>query len=248
MFRTARVIVPWIALAVSLPGQSTLSGPSLGFVFDSDAKGIRPILGIPGAASLGKPLDLGIAVVKAAISPQEDYMLAFSSDSSLLLVRSNNGVISKDTNANIAGVPDLIAISPSGQSAVLFYRQMANVQVLTGLPKSLAAPQTIDISGLPNSLDTLAVTDDGQFVLATELQAQFLGVGFHAGARPARHGNDGSSGPGPRRREILLICHSLKYLTWAYSLTNAGQRPLVPASSPASERPFSAMKLGTLVH
>src|ERR1700736_294629 len=166
MFRTARVIVPWIALAVSLPGQSTLSGPSLGFVFDSDAKGIRPILGIPGAASLGKPLDLGIAVIKAAISPQEDYMLAFSSDSSLLLVRSNNGVISTDTNANIAGVPDLIAISPSGQSAVLFYRQMANVQVLTGLPKSLAAPQTIDISGLPNSLDTLAVTDDGQFVLA----------------------------------------------------------------------------------
>lgn len=166
MFRTARVLVSWIALAVSLPGQSTLSGPSLGFVFDPDAKGIRPILGIPGAASLGKPLDLGIVVVKAAISPQEDYVLAFSSDASLLLVRSDSGSISTDTNANVPGIPDLIAISPSGQSAVLFYRQMSKLQVLTGLPKSLSVQQTIDISGLPNSLDTLAVTDDGKSVLA----------------------------------------------------------------------------------
>src|SRR5207248_11036947 len=115
-----------------------------------------PILSIPGAASLGKPLDVGIVIVKAAISPQEDYMLAFSSDSSLVLVRSDQGVISTDTNANITVVPDLIAISPLGQSAVLFYRQMATLQVLTGLPKSLSVSQTIDISGLPNSLDTLA--------------------------------------------------------------------------------------------
>ncbi len=167
MFRTARVIIPWIAFAASLPGQtSALSGPSLGFVFDSDAKGIRPILGIPGAASLGQPLDLGITVVKASVSAQEDYILAFSSDSSLLLVRSDNGVISTDTNVNVSGVPDLIAISPGGQSAALYYRQKASVQVLTGLPKSINVTQTVDISGLPNSLDTLAVTDDGQSVLA----------------------------------------------------------------------------------
>lgn len=167
MFRTTRVIIPWIAFAASLPAQtSALSGPSLGFVYDSDAKAIRPILGIPGAASLGQPLDLGITVVKAAISAQEDYLLAFSSDAALLLVRSDNGAISTDTNMSIAGVPDLIAISPAGQSAVLYYRQKAVVQVLTGLPKALNGPQTVDISGLPNSLDTLAITDDGQYVFA----------------------------------------------------------------------------------
>lgn len=166
MFRFVRILIPSIAFSFVLAGQSTLSGPSLGFVFDSDAKSIRPILGIPGAASLGQSLDLGIAVTKASVSPQEDYVLAFSSDSSLLLVRSENGAISTDTNPNSPGIPDLIAISPAGQSAALFYRQMARVQVLTGLPKSLPAAQTIDISGLPNSLDTLAITDDGQYILA----------------------------------------------------------------------------------
>lgn len=167
MFRAVRAVIPWIVFAGSLAGQtSALSGPSLGFVFDADAKGIRPILGIPGSASLGKPLDLGITIAKAAVSPQQDYMLVFSSDSSFLLVRSDNGVISTDTNVNVSGVPDLIAISPGGQSAVLYYRQNAILQVLTGLAKSINVSPGIDISAFPNSLDTLAITDDGQSILA----------------------------------------------------------------------------------
>ncbi|MDQ2944673.1 MAG: hypothetical protein M3Y27_01785 [Acidobacteriota bacterium] len=166
MLRTAHVIVPAMAFAVSLLGQSTLSGPSLGFVFDSDAKGIRPILGIPGAATLGKPMDLGTPIVKAAVSAQQDYVLAFPSSQSVLLVRIDHGTISTDTNVDISAVPDVIAISPAGSAAALFYRQTAKIQVLTGLPKSITPGQNIDISGLPNSLDTLAITDDGQSVLA----------------------------------------------------------------------------------
>ena len=166
MLRTARVIVPAMAFAVSLLAQSTLSGPSLGFVFDSDAKGVRPILGIPGAATLGKPLDLGTPIVKASVSAQQDYVLAFPSSRSLLLVRIDHGTISTDTNVDISTVPDVIAISPAGSAAALFYRQTAKIQVLTGLPKSITPAQSIDISGLPNSLDTLAITDDGQNVLA----------------------------------------------------------------------------------
>ena len=166
MSRTARVIVPAMAFAASLLAQSTVSGPSLGFVFDSDAKGIRPILGIPGAATLGKPLDLGTGILKAAVSAQQDYVLAFPTSVSLLLIRSDHGIISTDANVEISAVPDLIAISPTGSAAALFYRQSALIQVLTGLPKAITLGRRIDISGLPNSLDTLAITDDGQSVLA----------------------------------------------------------------------------------
>ena len=36
-----------------------VTGPRSGFVFDAQAKAIRPVNGIPGAATLGEPLDLG---------------------------------------------------------------------------------------------------------------------------------------------------------------------------------------------
>ena len=166
MLRTARVIVPAMAFAVSLLAQSTVSGPSLGFVFDSDAKGIRPILGIPGSATLGKPLDLGTAILKAAVSAQQDFVLAFPSSASLLLIRSDKGTITTDANVDISAVPDLIAISPTGSAAALFYRQTSTIQVLTGLPKAITLGPKLDISGLPNSLDALAIKDDGQSVLA----------------------------------------------------------------------------------
>src|SRR5207247_7923384 len=58
---------------------------------------------------------------------------------------------------------------------------------------------------------------DGQLVLVAQLQPELPGMGFHADQHPAGGGDYRISGGGPRRREILLICHSLKRLTWACS-------------------------------
>lgn len=169
MFRSTGAIAFALIFSGTLLAQGTLSGPSLGFVFDSDAKAIRPVLGIPGSATLGPAIDLrGTSIAKAAVSPQQDFVLGFSTTPSLVLMRfdSVSGSVSIDTNPNVSTVPDLIAISPSGKAAALFYRQTAQLQVLTGLPQSSVVTSTVDVSGLPNSLDTLAITDDGQTVLA----------------------------------------------------------------------------------
>jgi hypothetical protein len=220
MSRTARLIVTALALAVALIAQSTLSGPSLGFVFDSDAKGIRPILGIPGAATLGKPLDLGTAIVKAAVSAQQDYVLAFATSAALLLIRIDHGSITIDANVDISAVPDVIALSPGGSAAALFYRQEAKIQVLTGLPKSIVPGQSIDVSGLPNSLDSLAITDDGQTLLA----------GFPEDMTPGSQAGEVFRIPvdGSAPRSLLALGHA-SALTVVKSMSNDTTRDLLVA-------------------
>src|SRR5215470_6445925 len=49
--------------------------PVLGFVLDQSG-GLRPVMGITGAASVGAPLNLGFSIAQAAMPPSHDYILA----------------------------------------------------------------------------------------------------------------------------------------------------------------------------
>jgi len=72
-------------------GNASVSLPVLGFVLDQ-AGGLRPVVGIAGSASVGAPLALGFGIVRAAIPPNHDYILAITADSNwplLLQVRGN---------------------------------------------------------------------------------------------------------------------------------------------------------------
>src|SRR5207248_4490799 len=62
---------------VSLTASLTL--PILTFVPDSTG-GLRPLLGIAGAASVGAALDLGFSIAAAVTSPGHDYILATAAD------------------------------------------------------------------------------------------------------------------------------------------------------------------------
>jgi len=72
-------------------GNASVSLPVLGFVLDQ-AGGLRPLIGVAGSASVGSPLALGVGIVRAAIPPNHDYILAITADSNwplLLQVRGN---------------------------------------------------------------------------------------------------------------------------------------------------------------
>lgn len=164
----------WAACAAL--AQSTLSGPSLGVIYDSSAQAIRPVLGIPGSSTAGKAIDTGFAITAAAISPAHDYALAIASDGSVNLIRFSAGGVSSN-QVNTAATPDRMVLSTSGSTAVLYYKTTGAIQILTGLP---AAPQTgsqIDISMLPKAPDIFAVSDDGTVLLA--------GVSENASGDPA---------------------------------------------------------------
>lgn len=158
----------WAAVALAacpLAAQSTLTGPSLGLVYDPAAQAIRPILGIPGASTAGKRIDTGFAITAAAIAPSHNYSLAVSTDGTLNLVTfTPDGASAQVVNA--AATPDRMILSPSGTAAILYYKSAMAVQTVTGLPNSAQVLPQLDISTLPQAPDTLAISDDGAVVLA----------------------------------------------------------------------------------
>jgi len=73
----------WLLLAAPLAaGAASLAGPHLGLMFDPGAKQIRPLLGIPGAATIGAPFPLTVNIERAWVAPGQDYALAVVIDPS----------------------------------------------------------------------------------------------------------------------------------------------------------------------
>ena len=174
------VLLAGVAAAQAGPA---LSGPTLGLVFDSSQSALRPIRGIPGAASLGDAVNAGFLLASATISPQQGYALAVKADdSSVVLVRATGA------SAAIPGArpaPALVVFSPAGTAAALYDSGAGRVQILTGLPDSAAVQSDIDISALAGPVAALAVDDAGSSL--------FLAAGAAETVSLYRIAADGSS-------------------------------------------------------
>ena len=162
---------------------TALSGPTMGLVFDSSHSALRPIRGIPGAATLGDAVNPGFPLASATVSPRQDFALALrADDSSVVLVRAG-GASTAVPGARPA--PALIVFSPAGATAALYDSSAGRVQVLTGLPDAAAVQSDVDISALAGPVAALAVDDAG-----TSL---FLAAGAADTVALYRIGMDGAS-------------------------------------------------------
>jgi hypothetical protein len=152
-----------LSLAVLLSAAAALaqiSGPISGWVFDESSKAVRPVLGLPGAALLGDVLDLG-ELERAAVAPDQDYLIAIGVDGSVRLARpATRAAAAMET---LHGAPRRIAFSPQG-SSVLFLNE-STLDVYTGLPDKPALARTLALEPL-GSPSAMAVSDDGAAVLA----------------------------------------------------------------------------------
>ncbi len=153
-----------IASLVPAVAQSGIGTPSLGFAFDPSLGTIRPILGIAGAAVLGSPLNSGLVLESAAISPRQDFALAVSAeDHGVRIIRFQDAGTSVLPLSGGISSPDRMVFSPSGSAAVLYRQDSSRIQVLTGLPD---APVILELSTARlNSPAALAITDDGNLAL-----------------------------------------------------------------------------------
>jgi len=141
-------------------------GPILGYVFDQELGGLRPILGIPGSSVLGGLLDLGVTLASVEVSPGQDYALAVEARSGEILhIDLEAGRALALTPGGAAPRADRILISPTGSSAALYYRDPASVQILAGLPRTASPSRVIDLSGLPRLVTAMAISDDGEALL-----------------------------------------------------------------------------------
>ncbi|HSW50118.1 MAG TPA: hypothetical protein VLH09_08085, partial [Bryobacteraceae bacterium] len=153
-----------VSLGVPAQDAAPVSGPVLGFVADA-SNGIRPIIGIPGAATLGSALLSTAQTESVVFSPRRDYALA-------LLAPDHRVALLRDLRAG-PGAADLpaplgagrLAISPSGDAAVLYYPEARTVAVLTGLPDSPALSWSTTAPQLDSAVAALAVADGGGGIL-----------------------------------------------------------------------------------
>lgn len=152
-----------------------VSLPALGFVLDNSQR-LHPVLGVVGSASIGAPLELGFDVVRAAVPPGHEYILASASGSDwpqLLQIRGNtitvwplnafvnaqNPLAAALTTATVDGM----VLSFTGSAAALFSESQRRIIAFTNMSQSPTLAGTFEF-GEPGSVSAFGISDDGMTV------------------------------------------------------------------------------------
>jgi hypothetical protein len=148
-----------------------ISGPVTGYVFDSGAHALRPVLGLPGAATIGPTIDAGYSLTAAYASPRLDSFVGVDADGASHLFTISSGAFSEKSVTGLTSAPERVVFSPSGTAAALFAKGQA--QIVTGLPgsPSIAATMRLEANPRPGRpsrhvVPVIAVSDDGAYLLA----------------------------------------------------------------------------------
>ena len=160
----SRLMLLMAAGASLLSAQPTTSGPSLGFVFDSRAQALRPVLGIPGASLFGDPLNPTTAISSAAIS--DNQALAIVNDGAW------KAVVLSGASPSATVLPDglpataRLAVSETGTAAAFYDGTNNALSVVSGIGGT-ATLASVDLSALPGNTTAFAVADDGSLLLSS---------------------------------------------------------------------------------
>src|SRR5215469_1203382 len=154
-------------LAVAQTG--TFTGPVAGYVFDSGAHALRPVLGIPGAATIGAPIDAGYSFTAAYVAPQQDSFFGIASDGSTHWFTIAAGAVTEKGIDGVMQAPERVVFSPSGTAAALYANGQA--QIVTGLHGTPAAGGSLSFGSAGarhgrRIAPAMAVSDDGSYLLA----------------------------------------------------------------------------------
>ena len=177
MRMTGFISAAGILLALTgIAAAQVAEAPLLGYVFDAAAQGVRPIWGVPGAATIGDPVELGVEVTEAVVSPRQNYVLVLTgTDRATGLYSPKTGQVQA-----LAGVPagaSRIVVSPEGDSAGFYFSDRRELHVVTGLPDAPSPPSVF--AGLD---EVGAISDDGAFaVRASDALAMTFLSRSHAG-------------------------------------------------------------------
>jgi hypothetical protein len=130
--------------------------PVLGLLPDREGRTIRPILGVPGAATVGQPVDNGAGLVVAAAS--REFAVGVDAGGAAVIVSTAGR---RPLPGARPGATRII-LSPSGSAAALYFAS-GSAQIFTGLPD---APEAIGAVELERPPGIMALSDDGATLLA----------------------------------------------------------------------------------
>lgn len=170
------LILAWLLSAGSAAPQS-VGGPALGFVLDRTLGALRPIRGIPGAATPGDPVMLDLPLAEAWISPAQDYALAVTSKNGDVILIDLGGDPATAVPLEAVFVrPHRVAISPGGEVAALIDADRRRVQILSGLPRAPSKAGEYEIGPADSDVEALAVSDDGTALLIATRNAVYVAL------------------------------------------------------------------------
>ena len=158
------------------PGPA-LDGPLLGLAFDPVTAALRPLHGIPGAATIGEPFTFDFSAVRAAVSPAQNLALAVrADDAGVMLIQMAGGTPSAVRLTDVGAGPDSIVFGNTGAVAALYFASAGRVQVLQGLPDSPKVAREVDVSGFQAPLGPIAVSSENSTILlaAQDVDSQAL--------------------------------------------------------------------------
>jgi hypothetical protein len=166
MTRHSVAIVLLFEIAPALFGQA-VSGPVLGYVWDPQVRSVRPLLGIPGAASAGAPLPLGDGLASATVASGHNFAVVLTQTGEAAVANLQMGAALRPLVGLRTGA-SRVELSPNGSSAAFYFPGERLVQVVSGLPDSPGAAQDFSLAPLRGDLQALAVADDGRVLLCAE--------------------------------------------------------------------------------
>jgi hypothetical protein len=149
-----------------------LGGPVLGYVFDRASREFREITGIPGVALAGRLIQPELPVSSAWISPKLPMALSQAPGGELMLVNLAERV----ATCRILGTPDSrvtkVYWSPSGTSAALVKANSGTLLLFQFTPTAASSLREVVTRGLQGKISSLAISDDGQQILAGVVEAE----------------------------------------------------------------------------
>jgi len=149
-------VLLWSGAWSSVLSAQALIGPIEAFSFDAPTRSLRAVNGSLGSASLGPALYSEIDF--ASVAPHQSYAVAFRNGHGMIVSGLGSASQPSVTALDAAAVPEAVAWSGDGSTAILYSRSGNWIQKLTGLPGSPALGPSLSTSLLGGSL--LAVASD----------------------------------------------------------------------------------------
>jgi DNA-binding beta-propeller fold protein YncE len=118
--------------------------------------------GLPAAGAIGGVFQAGRDFSRIAVSPSQNFALVTAADTGAVMLYKPG--VSLTPVAGAQANPDILALSPTGASAALWFPLTNQLEAVTGLPNTPVV-RTIDASFLNASPLALAISDDGQWTV-----------------------------------------------------------------------------------
>jgi hypothetical protein len=163
-----------VAIGAQLSG--TMSGPIMGYIFDSAEGKLRPLRGIPGSATIGAPIDTDVALSQVWTLDANHVIASADSSPELMLLSLAVSPPSFNAMSGIPANPSRAVASLDGTSAVFYYDGTQEVKIATGLPENPVVAHTLKLS-LLGKLTQLAVSKDGALLVYSDSGSEIGGEG-----------------------------------------------------------------------